>query len=224
MLPDSTNTYKLCSETVDTIVRICTWVSSTWFNLTDEGVQVPMNVNGMQHAIWINNFPFRNSSSRLAIKTSYDTMVNKILTFNHPAVDENYTAVDFTDGMAAKLIFTWNSTCEVTSGPTSTCTARVPVLQGNTTAAVFESDKDVDVFRPFSPDDDGFSRFLYRFIGYYTFMTDCSRPAVIEWDPEFALLDLTPTPSPDVSAAPFHAASMFVLTVSFALLTVLMLV
>jgi len=138
----------------------------------------------IHHSFEINNFPYRSATSRLALKVHFEAHT-RVATWNDStSLDTNEAAIDLSDaGDDHKPVVPWNNYVNVTG---TGCAATAPVLRSVIWAN--ESIFDVDHLSAAAQDLDGtFTIALIERIVYFSFLTDCSEPTTIFWDPDLGI-------------------------------------
>jgi len=189
--------HQICTSNTDASpsIQLCIIVADS--DTTVHGVH--SNPNALKWNITISNYPYRGSSSRLALKASFgtrdrarefDTSDNS--TFQTQANERGVVLSTVSNG--AQAIAGYVTTVNVTG---TGCSASAPIVA--TLIREGQWSGDVDVTFPSGNDTESalYKLSLTDQISYYSFVTDCTNPSSIEWDPEMGVM----TPTSGVAAS-----------------------
>lgn len=177
----------VCTETVDGVVQICLFAADIINSLTVNGTSFTIDPNAISHTFVVKNFPFLQTDTKLALKHHLDSRTRAVdaVTEDPTQLNAGEDAIDLGDsGSTFRPVFAWSTSVNVTG---TGCSAVAPVVR----SVVFEGEvqKDIDVVAPGTEDELDVTISLKRRIIYHSFITDCAKPEVIFWDPDFGVAD-----------------------------------
>jgi len=211
-----------------TVHKLCTWLQpfpndtqahpevQLCIHTADSDITVnntDASPNKLKFSLYIANYPYQASNSRLAVKSSFDSLAairqmnSSDATYNSTA--EDGIVLDSTTTSQHRALTSWTRTVSDTG---TNCSGTGSVVRS--VVYTGQDPHDVDLF-PFSLDTDGLvTSYTFRIV-YHSFITDC-QPASVLWDPDFGISDEPTTQSAGVSLLP--AVSMLVLLLAALLL------
>jgi len=174
----------ICTNTANSVVVLCVYLTDIATDLTVNGSVFHLDDQAIHHTLTINNFPFINTNSQLALKAHFEAKT-RVVDWNE--TDANEAAEDLSDaGDDHHPVAAWNTYVNVTgAGCTPTATVEREAIR------IVESINDTDNLPASAtqfPDHISFSTILR--ITYFSFLTNAGcRPTQIFWDPDLGLVD-----------------------------------
>jgi len=174
----------ICTHSANNVVEICAFLADIATELTVNGSVFRLDDQAIHHTLSINNFPFMNTNSQLAIKAHFEAKT-RIADYNN--TDAQEAAQDLSDaGDDHHPVVAWNTYVNVTG---TGCAATAPVQRE--ILRIRDSINDTDIVPAGAlqfPDSISFSTIIR--ITYFSFLTGAGcEPTQIFWDPDLGLVD-----------------------------------
>lgn len=176
--------HSICTENEVTSpsIKLCSFIADKRTRISN-GTADP---NFLKWSFSIDNYPYNSSSSRLALKVSYDSK-SAVRDFTPALVDgsvelEDEEALDLGADSGSMSVVSWKKKFSISGGG---CTSSV----GNIKRSVIREGQfknDNDTLSNGDNDSLEFSR-SWR-VSYFSFTSDC-QPTTIEWDPDLGVVD-----------------------------------
>jgi len=177
----------VCTNTANSVVVLCAYLTDIAAALTVNGSVFELDNQAIHHTLTINNFPFINTNSQLALKVHFEAKT-RVVDWNDTQPNEQ--AEDLSDaGDDHHPVAAWNTYVNVTgAGCTPTATVEREAIR------IVESINDTDNLPASAtqyPDTISFSTIIR--ITYFSYLTNVGcTPTQIFWDPDLGLVDDSP--------------------------------
>jgi len=173
----------ICTHTANNVVDICAYLADIATELTVNGSVFQLDDQAIHHTLSIDNFPFIDTNSQLAIKAHFEAKT-RVADYNN--TDPKEAAMDLSDaGDDHHPVVAWNTYVNVTG---TGCAATAPVQRE--IIRLVDSINDTDTLGNAIQFTDQISFSTIIRITYFSFLTGAGcEPTQIFWDPDLGLVD-----------------------------------